>query len=93
MVRSCLAPGGRVFYIDNRDDPYPTSPSSDPYVVRYGPDLHLRRLPDGSGYRVVKVMYEPDELRSLLGQHGWEARVEGTRWFIYGEAEPTAFLG
>lgn len=50
-------------------------------------------LPDGSGYRVVKVMYEPDELRSLLGQHGWEARVEGTRWFIYGEAEPTAFLG
>jgi ubiquinone/menaquinone biosynthesis C-methylase UbiE len=60
LVRSCLAPGGRVFLIDNRDDPAPIGEIKDPYVVEYGPDLHLCRLYDGSQYRVVKVRYEPE---------------------------------
>lgn len=87
LVRSCLAPGGRVFFIDNRDDPAPTMPSNDPYVVQYGPDLHLRRLSDGKEYRVVKVMYEPDELQLLLAKEGWAANLSATRWFIFGSAE------
>jgi 2-polyprenyl-3-methyl-5-hydroxy-6-metoxy-1,4-benzoquinol methylase len=86
LVRSCLAPGGRVFLIDNRDDPHPVREVKDPYVVKYGPDLHLRRLYDGSEYRVVKVMYEPAELCALLANEGWSARLEATRWFIFGEA-------
>lgn len=86
LVRSCLSPGGRVFLIDNRNDPQPVADIKDPYVVQYGPDLHLRRLYDGSEYRVVKVMYEPDELESLLGDQGWTARLAATRWFIFGEA-------
>ena len=87
LVRSCLAPDGRVFFIDNRDDPAPTMPSKDPYVEQYSPDLHLRRLSDGSKYRVVKVMYEPDELEVLLEEEGWEAYVAATRWFIFGSAK------
>jgi hypothetical protein len=75
-----------VFLIDNRNDPDPNGKTKDPYVVHYGPDLHLRRLYDGSQYRVVKVMYEPDELQSLLGDQGWTARLEATRSFIFGEA-------
>jgi ubiquinone/menaquinone biosynthesis C-methylase UbiE len=35
LVRSCLAPSGRVFLIDNRDDPTPDSSQKDPYVVEY----------------------------------------------------------
>lgn len=89
LVRSCLAPNGRVFLIDNRDDPAPTTPSNDPYVVHYGPDLHLRRLADGSEYQVVKVMYEPHELESLLQEEGWTPRVAGTRRFIFGSAKPS----
>ena len=72
--------------IDNRNDPHPGGEIKDPYVVRYGPDLDLRRLHDGSKYQVVEVFYEPDELRSLLGDQGWTARLEATRWFIFGEA-------
>jgi ubiquinone/menaquinone biosynthesis C-methylase UbiE len=87
LVRSCLAPGGRVFLIDNRQDPTPRSGVRDPYVVEYGPDVHVRQLDDGSRYRVVKVMYEPVELQSLLQANGWQAGIEGTRWFIYGWAE------
>ena len=89
-VRASLAPGGRVFVIDNREDQHPraAAASRDPYVVDYGPDLHLRRLEDGSEHRVVKVMYEPDELRSLLDAEGWEADIDGTRWFWFGSARP-----
>ena len=86
LVRSCLAPGGRVFLVDNRNDRHPTGEIKDPYVVHYGPDLDLRRIHDGSKYQVVEVFYEPDELRSLLGDQGWTATLEATRWFIFGGA-------
>lgn len=88
FVRSCLAPGGRVFLIDNRTDPLPGPKTRDPFVVEYGPDLHLRRLSDGSQYRVVKVMYEPDELRRRLDAEGWDAEIDATRWFVFGSAHP-----
>ncbi len=90
LVRSYLAPAGRVFLIDNREDPTPERPGKDPYVVEYGPDLHLRRLNDGSEYRVVKVMYEPDELESLLEGEGWDATLGATRWFIFGSTRPSS---
>lgn len=90
MVRSCLGPTGRAFFIDNRHDPIPPKDhAGDPYVIEYSPDLHLRRLSDGSEYRVVKVMYEPDELQSLIEAEGWRAEVEATRWFIFGSAKPS----
>ena len=88
LVRACLAPGGRAFLIDNREDPQPASPSRDPYVLTYGPDLHHRRLADGSEWRVVKVMYEPEELDALVEAEGWRADIDATRWFLYGSAEP-----
>jgi SAM-dependent methyltransferase len=80
LVRSCLAPGGRVFLIDNRNE------SPDPYVIRRGSDLELRRVHDGSEFQVVEVFYEPEELQSLLRDEGWTATLDATRWFIFGEA-------
>ena len=47
--------------------------------MEYGPDLHLRRLDDGSEFRVVKVMYEPDELQSLIEAEGWRADIQSAR--------------
>ena len=88
LVRSCLVPGGRVFLIDNRSTPTPGYRGKDPYVAEYKPDLHLRRLDDGSEYRVVKVVYEPDQLRGLLEAEGWRAAIDGTNWFIFGSAKP-----
>ncbi len=88
LVRSCLAPGGRAFLIDNRNDPTPQPWKPDPYVMRYAEDLHRRRLSDGSEYRVVKVMYEPDELAELIEAEGWRSSIDATRWFLFGWAEP-----
>jgi demethylmenaquinone methyltransferase/2-methoxy-6-polyprenyl-1,4-benzoquinol methylase len=90
LVGDCLGPAGRAFFIDTRHDPMPTTSIKDPYVVQYGPDLQQRRLYDGSEYRVVKVVYEPAELQSLLADQGWRADVSGTRWFIFGSARPTS---
>jgi len=87
LVHSCLGPEGRVFLIDNRIDPLPGA-QKDPYVVEYADDLQHRRLSDGSLYRVVKVMYEPDELQALIEAEGWRAEIAGTRWFIFGSAAP-----
>jgi hypothetical protein len=45
--------------------------------------------PGGSEYRVVKVMYELDELQSLLDAAGWRAALDGRRSFIFGSANPS----
>ncbi len=88
LVRACAAPRGRVFLIDNRSDPTPGHVGKDPCVVEYQPDVHLRRLPDGAEYRVVKVMYEPGELQGLLDAEGWDSEIEATKWFVFGSATP-----
>jgi hypothetical protein len=64
----------------------PDTTTKDPFVVQYDTDLHLRRLRDGSRYRVVSVMYEPDELQSLIEAEGWTAEIQATRRFIFGSA-------
>jgi demethylmenaquinone methyltransferase/2-methoxy-6-polyprenyl-1,4-benzoquinol methylase len=86
LVHSCLTPSGRTFLIDNRNDPVPDTTVKDPFVVRYDTDRHLRRLTDGSQYRVVSVMYEPGELQSLIEAEGWTTEIQATRWFIFGSA-------
>jgi hypothetical protein len=86
LVHSCLTPSGRAFFIDNRNDPVPGTTTKDPFVLQYDTDLHLRRLSDGSRYRVVSVMYEPGELQSLIEAEGWTTEIQATRWFIFGSA-------
>jgi hypothetical protein len=46
----------------------------------------MPRLHNGSKYQFVEVFYEPEELESLPGHQGWTARLDATRWFIFGEA-------
>ena len=75
MVGEVLAPGGRVFLIDN------LQPPSTP-VER--PGVSLRRLSDGREYRIVKVYWTAEELRARLAQRGW--RIDGgrtERFFTY----------
>lgn len=88
LVQSCLAPGGRVFLIDNHHDPILEADVRDPYVCQYETDRHVRHLGDGRAYNVVKVMYEPDDLTAQLAHLGWIAQIEASRWFLYGSAEP-----
>jgi demethylmenaquinone methyltransferase/2-methoxy-6-polyprenyl-1,4-benzoquinol methylase len=89
LVRSCLAPeSGGVFFVDNRPQRPPGAEGGDPHVAEYLPDLHLRRLPDGSELRVVKVMDTIDELQERITAEGWRASIHSTRSFLFGSAHP-----
>jgi hypothetical protein len=48
--------------------------------------LQLRTLSNGSQYRVIKVMYEPNEPDFLLRAEGWSVEIDATRWFIFGSS-------
>jgi demethylmenaquinone methyltransferase/2-methoxy-6-polyprenyl-1,4-benzoquinol methylase len=87
LVRRGTGADGRAFLLDGRTDPLAPR-RTDPYVVEYAPDVQRRRLTDGSEFRVVKVMYEPDELRALVEAEGWHSDIRGTRWFWFGSARP-----
>jgi demethylmenaquinone methyltransferase/2-methoxy-6-polyprenyl-1,4-benzoquinol methylase len=85
MVRTALAPGGRVFLVDSL---YDQSSTAKDHQLE-GPDAHAvtRRLNAGQEYRIVKVFYRPDELARQLTGWGWNTRIERTpTYFYYGHA-------
>lgn len=88
-VRAALAPGGEAYVIDSGWDVTSTATNH----VR--PDreggVAMRRLNDGSEYRIVKRFYEPAELERMLARLGFAARIAHTpRYFIHGPLRPAA---
>jgi demethylmenaquinone methyltransferase/2-methoxy-6-polyprenyl-1,4-benzoquinol methylase len=84
-VRRCLRPGGQVFIIDSRPEQSGTAKNNplraDEHIYR------TRILNDGSTHTIVKVFYEPDELRQHLKRAGLEADAHITEhYFIYAHA-------
>jgi demethylmenaquinone methyltransferase/2-methoxy-6-polyprenyl-1,4-benzoquinol methylase len=87
LGRRWLRPGGRIAVIDSLADPASGAADHPPPAD----DRAVRRLDDGREYTIVKVFYEPDELRAALGGAGFEA-VEVTttgRFFLLGTARAT----
>ncbi len=85
IVAACLAPEGRVFFIDSRYNPASTAVGQ-PLDGRDGTTL-VRTLNDGRQFRIVKLYYEPDELAHRLRALGWAAEVRTTReHLLYGWA-------
>jgi SAM-dependent methyltransferase len=68
-VDGWLAPGGRVFFVDDAHR------TPDELVYGDGSQIVQRRLIDGSAYRVVKVPHQPRELERRLRELGWAIRV------------------
>jgi hypothetical protein len=52
-------------------------------------EIVVRRLRDGSEFRIVKNFVDPEQLNARLGQLGWRCRADrdGRDWVI-GEAQP-----
>jgi demethylmenaquinone methyltransferase/2-methoxy-6-polyprenyl-1,4-benzoquinol methylase len=72
LVAACLAPGGRVFFIE--DGPAMAAqeraaPGQPKYVVN-------RDLLDGRNYRAVKAFREPQWIRRRLSALGWKVDVQ-----------------
>ncbi|MEO7003735.1 MAG: class I SAM-dependent methyltransferase [Ktedonobacterales bacterium] len=84
LVRDCLAPDGRVFFVDSRYAAQSTARNHQ--LEGAGATTLTRRLNDGKTYRIVKVFYTPDELTERLSALGWRIAVHATpTYFLYGE--------
>jgi trans-aconitate methyltransferase len=79
LVRTCLKPNGRVFFVDDN--------ARRPEELVYGESSFAiqRLLSDGTAHRAVKVSYQPAELEERLSRLGWLISVTPV-WghFYYG---------
>jgi SAM-dependent methyltransferase len=81
VVDGLLAPGGRVFFVDEAahgmwDEDWI---DRDAGIVR-------RPLTDGRVHRAVKVLWTPEDLEQRLGELGWDASVTRDGPFYWGTA-------
>ncbi|MAE96771.1 MAG: SAM-dependent methyltransferase [Deltaproteobacteria bacterium] len=85
-VGAALAPGGRVFLVDNLRSSsirHPENPTAEDPTVE-------RTLNDGRRFRIVKVYYTAAALAAELAALGWRPElVETERYFVLGSVEPS----
>lgn len=84
MVQRCLAPGGRVFFVDEAQHGL----WEEDHIGSPGSTLVRRRLSDGSVHRVVKVLWSPDTLETRLHELGWDIVVHPVGPFYWGTGVP-----
>ncbi|WP_309505255.1 class I SAM-dependent methyltransferase [Streptomyces sp. KM273126] len=85
-VAAMLVPGGRAIFIDDG----PGAAASEEVLTEAAVPAVLRRLDDGSQYRVVKVFHDAGALASDLTALGWSVRVGPVGDNLIGIAEPLA---
>jgi ubiquinone/menaquinone biosynthesis C-methylase UbiE len=70
LAEHCLAPRGRVLFVDEGAPRAVNDPTAaDSPVVK-------RQLRDGTIHEIVKIFYEPEELRRMLSDLGWTAEID-----------------
>ena len=77
MVRDCVKPGGRVFFVDDNVR------APDELVHGEESPVIERRLEDGTAYRAVKVPHEPADLQARLQDLGWDIVVRAASGHFY----------
>lgn len=83
FVQSCLAPGGRVFFIDSLHEQ--TSTAADHRLPPSEETTLKRRLNDGREFRIYKIFYDREQLGERLLRLGWRFTLSQTaRYFVYG---------
>ena len=83
-VYAAVRPGGRLFLVDSMAEK--TSSAHDHRPPDADDLYHDRMLNDGRAFRVVKVFYAPPALQARLNALGFEAAIQSTAYFLYGQA-------
>ena len=81
VLEGLLAPGGRVFFVDEA-----AHGLWDEQWVDQAAGVVNRTLSDGTIHRAVKVLWQPDELAARLVRLGWDASVTAEGPFYCGTA-------
>jgi demethylmenaquinone methyltransferase/2-methoxy-6-polyprenyl-1,4-benzoquinol methylase len=71
LVRTCLAPDGRVAFVDEDER---AAGHDDRFEVD-GVPAARRTLSDGRQFDIVKLFWSPDQLESRLRSSGWDISV------------------
>jgi demethylmenaquinone methyltransferase/2-methoxy-6-polyprenyl-1,4-benzoquinol methylase len=83
LVRRCLAPNARVFFVDSLHES--TSTAIDHRLPESQATMLKRRLDDGREFQIYKVFYDVSELEDRLQRLGWQIHVSRTeKYFLYG---------
>ncbi|MFD8377193.1 class I SAM-dependent methyltransferase [Streptomyces sp. NPDC059679] len=85
-VAAALAPGGKAIFIDDG----PAAAAEEDILANQPAPAALRRLDDGSQYRIVKVFHDARTLTDDLTALGWSVRVRPVAGNFIGIAEPPA---
>ena len=88
-VAAALAPGGKAIFIDDG----PAAAAEEDVLVDQPVPAVVRRLDDGSRYRVVKVFHDARVLTDGLTALGWSVRVRTVGGNFIGVAEPPTGVG
>lgn len=83
-VAGALAPGGRAVFVDDG----PAMAAEEEVVADHPVPAAVRRLDDGSKYRIVKVFHDARTLTDDLTALGWSARIRTVAGNFIGIAEP-----
>lgn len=84
-VAAALAPGGKAIFIDDG----PAAAAAEEVLADQPAPAALRRLDDGSRYRIVKVFHDARTLTGDLTARGWSVRIRTAAAGNYiGIAEP-----
>ena len=86
IVKRCVSPGGRVFFVDSCF--HPAARGSHEVTDARTASRSRRRISDGREFDVVKVFYLPQELQRRVSKLGWRGRIRATeQFFLYGSLE------
>ncbi len=84
-LRSALATGGRVLFVDTN----PEEARFERFVPEAGVPTVERQLRDGTLHKVVKILYDPTDLAERLTAIGWTADIVGVDGTLFaGSAVP-----
>jgi demethylmenaquinone methyltransferase/2-methoxy-6-polyprenyl-1,4-benzoquinol methylase len=84
LVRRCLAPGGRVAFVDEDA----RAAGHDEVQLIGGVPAARRALSDGRQFEIVKVFWQPDSLEGRVRALGWEIDVRSVgETFLYGSGQ------
>ena len=82
-VHAALRPGGRLFIVDSGQ---PDTANPNTGTESLGDDRQQRQLKDGRQFEIVKIYYEPADLTTILGEHGFDIKARLTdNFFLYAD--------
>ncbi|WP_405669946.1 class I SAM-dependent methyltransferase [Streptomyces sp. NBC_01530] len=88
-VAAALAPGGKAIFIDDG----PAAATYEEVLANQSAPAALRRLDDGSQYRIVKVFHDAQILTDDLTALGWSVGIRPVGGNFIGIAEPPVTPG